>query len=281
MVSENEPLVNESRTELLLDKIDALKVLRASTDSERDALLVELGGRGKPEQDIIAQLSAVRPLRHPDRFEEAHRMMVRSIEVLDRNGPRQATVRRLGPLTPIARWLVEQASGFIVKSYINKVTNRICGLYERREANSPWHTNEHHMLRRARIDLRRVRDGMNSKSLGLPSFILGGAALTSVASGIQGVASEALNHTLGVIALGIIAVSVLFALSWVALYSAAVARRRIRLATDQSLAALWETIGAAGEPPRDESYNFAVYAIILLALAWIVVPLVIGLAFIS
>jgi hypothetical protein len=84
-----------------------------------------------------------------------------------------------------------------------------------------------------------------------------------------------------VIALGIIAVSVLFALSWVALYSAAVARRRIRLATDQSLAALWETIGAAGEPPRDESYNFAVYAIILLALAWIVVPLVIGLAFIS
>ena len=83
------------------------------------------------------------------------------------------------------------------------------------------------------------------------------------------------------IALGIIAVSVLFALSWVALYSAAVARRRIRLATDQSLAALWETIGAAGEPPRDESYNFAVYAIILLALAWIVVPLVIGLAFIS
>jgi hypothetical protein len=44
---------------------------------------------------------------------------------------------------------------------------------------------------------------------------------------------------------------------------------------------LWETIGAAGEPPRDESYNFAVYAIILLALAWIVVPLVIGLAFIS
>ena len=135
---------------MLLDKIDALKVLRAATDSERDALLVELGGRGKPEQDIIAQLSAVRPLRHPDRFEEAHRMMVRSIEVLDRNGPRQATVRRLGPLTPIAKWLVEQASGFIVKSYINKVTNRICGLYERREANSPWHTNEHHMLRLGR-----------------------------------------------------------------------------------------------------------------------------------
>jgi hypothetical protein len=272
---------NSSAAELLLDKIDALKVLRAATDSERDALLVELGGRGKPEQDIIAQLSAVRPLRHPDRFEEAHRMMVRSIEVLDRNGPRQATVRRLGPLTPIAKWLVEQASGFIVKSYINKITNRICGLYERREANSAWHTSEHHMLRRARIDLRRVREGMNSKSIGLPSFILGGAALTSVASGIQGVASEALNHTLGVIALGIIAVSVLFALSWVALFSAAVARRRIRLATDQSLAALWETIGAAGEPPRDESYNFAVYAIILLALAWIVVPLVIGLAFIS
>jgi hypothetical protein len=42
--------------------------------------------------------------------------------------------------------------------------------------------------------------------------------------------------------------------------------------------ALWETIGAAGKPPRDESYNFAGYAIILLVLAWIVVPLAIWLA---
>ena len=53
-----------------------------------------------------------------------------------------------------------------------------------------------------------------------------------------------------------------------------VARRRIRLSTDQPMRALWDTIGAAGKPPKDESYNFAVYAIILIVLAWIVIPLV-------
>ena len=267
-----------SNTELLLDKIDALKVLRASSNQERDELLVQLGGRGKPEQDIVAQLSAVRPLQHPERFEEAHRMAVRSLEVLDRNGPRRANVPRVGPLAPIASWLVEQATGFIVRSHLNKVMNRISGLYERREANSAWSTPEHSMLRRARLDMVRMRDGMRTKSLGLPSFIVGGALLTSVASGLQSLASVALTHSAGVIALGVAAVSVLFGLSWTALYSAGVARRRIRLAIDQPIAALWETIGAAGDPPRDESYNFAAYAIVLLVLAWIIIPLAIGIA---
>jgi hypothetical protein len=87
-----------------------------------------------------------------------------------------------------------------------------------------------------------------------------------------------MDSTLGISVLGFIAVFVLGALSWVALYSAGVARRRIRLSTDQPMKALWETIGAAGKPPRDESYNFAVYAIILLVLAWIVIPLAIWLA---
>ena len=274
---QNESVV-ENATELLVDKIDALKVLRASTKEERDQLLIQLGGRGKPEQDTIAQLSEVRPLHHPERFEEAHRMVVRSLEVLDRNGPRQAKVPRVGPLTPIASWLVEQATGFIVRSHLNKIMNRICGLYERREANSAWHTPEHHMLRRARIDMVRVRDGMRAKTLGLPSFIVGGALLTSVASALQSVVSLAFSHKVGVVALGVVAVGVLLGLSWAALFSAGVARRRIRLATDQPVAALWETIGAAGDPPRDESFNFAAYAIVLLVLAWVLIPLAIGLA---
>jgi hypothetical protein len=68
-------------------------------------------------------------------------------------------------------------------------------------------------------------------------------------------------------------------LAWAALFAAGVARRRIRLSTDQPMKALWETIGACGEPPHDESYNFAVYAIVLLILAWILVPLAFGLLF--
>jgi len=273
-MSDNSP----SSPELLLDQIDALRVLRANNDEEKGRLLEQIGGKGIVEQEMVSQMSAIRPLHHPDRFEEAHRMMMRGIEVLDRNGPRPAKVPNVGPLRPIAQWLVQQVTRWIVKSHLNRLTGRICGLYEKREANSDWGNREHAMLRRARLDARRVQANSSGNALGLPTFLLGGAALTSVASGLQSLARTAMDSTLGISILGFIAVFVLGALSWVALFSAGVARRRIRLSTDQPMRALWETIGAAGKPPRDESYNFAVYAIILLVLAWIVIPLAIWLA---
>lgn len=273
-MSDNFPLTPE----LLVDQIDALRVLRADTDEEKGRLLEQIGGKGLVEQEMVSQMSAIKPLHHPDRFEEAHRIMMRGIEVLDRNGPRPSTVPNVGPLRPIAQWLVQQVTRWIVKSHLNRLTTRICGLYEKREANSDWGTREHAMLRRARLDARRVQANSSGNALGLPTFLLGGAALTSIASGLQSLTRSAMDSTMGVSILGFIAVFVLGALSWVALYSAGVARRRIRLSTDQPMKALWETIGAAGRPPRDESYNFAVYAIILLVLAWIVVPLAIWLA---
>ncbi|MBM3800131.1 MAG: hypothetical protein FJW18_08670 [Actinobacteria bacterium] len=273
----NEPAI-ETAAELLLDRLDALRVLRADTDEEKDVLLTQIGGKGTVEKEMVAELSAVRPLHRPDRFEEAHRMMVRGLEVLDRNGARPAEMRRLGPLKPIAQWLVQQVTRWIVRSHINRLAGRVAGLYERREANSPWGTPEHSMLRRSRLDMRRVQAGMNAKALGLPTFLLGGAVLTSAVSGLQSAARAALDTSAGVIVLGVVLFVVLASLSWVALYSASVARRRIKLSTDQPMRALWETIGAAGKPPRDESYNFAAYAIVLLVLSWIVVPLIVWLA---
>ena len=264
--------------ELLLDQIDSLRVLRADTDEEKGALLEQIGGKGVVEQEMVAQMAAVRPLHHPNRFEEAHRMVMRAIEVLDRNGQRPANVRRLGPLTPVAKWLVQQSTRWIVRSHLTRLLNRLCGLYERREANSEWSSPEHAMLRRARLDARRVQSGMSNKALGLPTFLLGGAFLTSIAGALQSVARAALDSRAGVIVLSVVVMAVLAALSWVALYSAGVARRRIRLSTDQPVKALWETIGVAGRPPRDESYNFAVYAIVLLVLSWIVIPFAVWLA---
>jgi hypothetical protein len=72
-----------------------------------------------------------------------------------------------------------------------------------------------------------------------------------------------------------------FALSgfWCILKAAAIARRRTRITLDQPLHALWQTIGAAGHPPRDHSRQFALYAVILLVLAWIVVPVAIATAY--
>ena len=122
--------------ELILDRIDALRVLRADSEEEKGALLEKIAGRGKPEQDIVSELSKVRPLWRPDRFEEAHRMAMRSLEVLDRNGARSPKLPRLGPLTPPAGYVVEQMTRWIVKGHQNTMVTRVRKLYERREANS-------------------------------------------------------------------------------------------------------------------------------------------------
>jgi hypothetical protein len=54
---------------------------------------------------------------------------------------------------------------------------------------------------------------------------------------------------------------------------AAVARRRIRLTVERPLAALYETIGRCGRPPRDNARTVALYAILLTIVAGLVVPL--------
>ncbi|MDH4364685.1 MAG: hypothetical protein OEY70_11460 [Acidimicrobiia bacterium] len=60
--------------------------------------------------------------------------------------------------------------------------------------------------------------------------------------------------------------------AWIILRGAAVARRRIKLATDAPLRALWETIGRCGNPPRDQSRAIALIAIILTFIPWVLVP---------
>jgi hypothetical protein len=206
-------------------------------------------------------------------------MAMRSLEVLDRNGARPAKLPRLGPLKPIVEYVVQQMTRWIVKGHQNTLVTRIRKLYERREANSVWGSPEHHMLRRARLDAARVEPGYKGNPLGLPTFLLGGAILSTIASGVQALVEMAIDAGT---APKIILFSVLFVLfgflAWASLYSAGVARRRIRLSTDQPMKALWETVGAAGNPPKDGSYDFAVYAIILLVLAWVLVPLGIWLA---
>ena len=264
---------------LLLDRIEALRVLRADTDEEKGKLLEEIGGTGKPEQDIVSQLSKPRPLWRPDRFEEAHRLVMRSLEVLDRNGARSAKMPRLGPITPVAQWAVQQVNQWIVKSHQNTLIDRIRKLYERREANAVWGSEEHRMLRRARINAVQVEKGFKGNALGLPTFLLGGAFLSGIVSGIQNLMRNALDSRLGIIVFTLVIGLVMAALAWVALYAAAVSRRRIRTAVDQPMRALYETIGACGNPPRDQSYDFAVYAIVFTVLAWIVIPLGIWLVF--
>jgi hypothetical protein len=261
----------------LLDRIDALRVFRADTPEEKARLLEEIGGTGKVEQDIVDQLSKIQPLWRPLQFSAAHRMMMRSLEVLDRNGVRRAPMPRLlGPLKPVVAYIVQLVTRWIVRDYQNNLAGSVRRLYERREANSIWGSEEHLLLRRARINAVQVEQGLRSRRIGLPGFIVGGAVLSGLFSLIGRGISAAVENRAARIVLALLAAGVLLGLSWVAIKAASIARRRIQLATEQPARVLYDAVGAAGHPPRDRSYHFAVLAIVFLLLAALAIPVIVS-----
>jgi len=272
---ENDPHAGDHEPEFL-DRIDALRVLRADSAEEKGRLLEEIGGPGKVEQDIVSQLSKIKPLWQPTQFEAAHRLAMRSLEVLDRNGVRGAPMpKQLGPLKPVVGVIVQLVTRWIVRGYQNGLASNIRKMYERREANSIWGSPAHVMLRRARINAVQVEQGLKSNPVGVPGFLLGGAVLSGLFSLAGRGLGAAITNNTGRIVLGVVIGLLMLGLSWVALYAASIARRRIRLTTQQPIQNLWDTIGAAGDPPKDYSYHFALIAIVLMVIASLAVPLVV------
>ncbi len=263
---------------LLLDKLDdrfeTLELLRADDDEARGRILEQMGAQGPADRDIVRQLAtAARPLAVPDRFPQAHRVFIRGLEVLHRNGARAPNIpRKLGPLKPLAGFVVQLITRWIVKNQGNTIVDKVRKLYELRESNAVWGSEEHHQLRRARLHMQMISEDIKDKPLGVPAFLLGGAFLSGVFSALQGAISSALGNPLLVLLLVVLVVSLLAGTAWCVLFAAGVARRRIRLATDEPLQALYQTIGSAGTPPQDQSLQFATFAIIFFVLAAIVVP---------
>ena len=82
---------------LVLDDLDekfrAFQAFRQSDSAATESILDALGAQDDVDKDIVLQLSSPAPLGHPERFAEAHALMIRSLEVLDRNGARGVRVR--------------------------------------------------------------------------------------------------------------------------------------------------------------------------------------------
>ncbi|MEM8923175.1 MAG: hypothetical protein AAGD35_06705 [Actinomycetota bacterium] len=254
------------------EKLQAFQAFRKSDSKASEDLLNLLGAQDDVDRDIVLELSAPRPLGHPDRFPEAHRLAVRSLEVLDRNGARGVRVRSLGPLGPIAGLLVQQVAHFIVRSYQARVADRLLRLYARREANAASDDPQRRLLTRARIDMARLSPGFKRNPLGIPTFLVGGAVISTLAQVLISAINTALDSRLSRIA-ATIAVGLLVAgLAWTVLRGAAVARRRIRLTAGPPLDALWETIGRCGHPPRDQARVIALIALVLTFIPWVLVP---------
>jgi hypothetical protein len=262
----------------LSDRLDTLKLFRADDEQHANAILEQFGAKGKVESEMLDQLSVRAPLRYPDRFEEAHRTAMRALEVFDRNAARPPSNLRGGPLEPAASFVVQLLIRVIVRDYQTTVIQQIGQLYARREANSAKGTSEFGMLRLARFQVERLAPGYQKKALGLPTYLLGGAALSGVGSLLQGVLVSAAHSRFILLAVAAVFVALALSAFWCILQAAGIARRRTRISLDQPLAALWETIGAAGRPPRDQSRQFATIAVIALVVAWVVVPVAITLA---
>ncbi len=269
-----------SRPELVLDeldeKLDAFNALRKSDSKAADRILEQVGATDEVDRQIVLELASKRPLGHPDKFRSAHAGAMRALEVLDRNGSRGVKVRSLGPFTPIAAYLVQQVVHFIVKSHLRNVLNNITNLYNRREAACLPGAAERRDLSVARVHAERVGPGYRGNPLGFPTFLLGGAFLSTVVGGLQGLIVGFIDSVFGQVVLVAILFGVLVGMSWAVLKGAAIARRRIKLTVEQPLEALYQTVGRCGSPPGDQARIFALLAMVLLAVTWIVVPIALG-----
>lgn len=270
-----------ARTEhLVLDelsqRLDSVRLFRENDDERANAILEQFGAKGRVESDMLDQIGgAGAPLAHPDRFEEAHRTVMRALEVFDRNAARDPSSLKAGLLQPVATFLVQLLVQLMVRDFQKSVVESIRRLYARREANAVTGSPEQRMLRLARMQADRLAPGFHRESLGLPTFLFGGAVLSGVGSAVLGGLRAAVHDKIVLIIVAAGFAVVALGAFWCILQAAGIARRRTRIALDTPLRALWETIGAAGNPPRDESRTFAVYAGILLVVALVVVPVAI------
>lgn len=254
------------------ERLDRFAALRKTDSAAADAVLDELGATGDIDRDIVLELSARRPLGRPERFVEAHILVMRALEVLDRNGARRVRTPGAGPLRPVAEFVVQLVTRFIVRSYQGQVIDSLRNLYTRRLAWAAIGEPERMMLARARLDCERATPTFKGKAVGVPTFLVGGAAVSSVGGALQGAIRAAEDSVVvGAVAVAVLVLGLAGA-SWAILRGAAVARRRIRLTLEEPLAALWETIGRCGRPPRDPARAIALYAIVLTFLTALVAP---------
>jgi hypothetical protein len=258
--------------------VERLKLL-SGDDEEMARYLDALDVKGPREREMLYEISRTRPLARPERFPTDHRNMVEALESLARHGYHGARVGgRLGPLRVVVKKAVELIARYVVVSYIRNTSTTMRNLYGLREIESEPFSREHRELRRARMDAERMVDALiKSREIGVPTFLIGGLAIPLVATlgRITGVLGDV--RWAGVIAV----VSLLVALgtSWLILRGSALASRRIRLSTQAPARVLWDSVGWCGKPPKDNARTFVIVAVSLTLGAWIIVPVLVGLAY--
>jgi hypothetical protein len=229
------------------------------------------------EREMLHEISRIRPLAYPERFPQAHRNMVEALESLARHGYKGTRAgERLRPLRVVVRWGVTFVARYLVVSHIRNVSTQMRNLYVLREIQALPGTEERRELHRARIDATRMVDALKTRELAVPTFLIGGALLPLFAA--FGRATGLLGSTVWATVLGIVGMLIALVASWFILRGAALASRRIRLATRGPAQTLWSTVGWCGKPPKDQTRTFVIVSVALTVGAWILVPILVGIA---
>jgi hypothetical protein len=271
---------SETGQEDLLEEIDnpieRLKLL-SGNDDEIAKYLDAIEVTSPREREMMYEISRTRPLARPDVFPQAHRNMVEALESLARHGYHGTGAgKSAGPFRAVIRWGVQLVARYLVVSHVRNLSTRLRNLYGLREIQAiPW-SEERRELHRARLDAERMVEALQTRELALPAFIVGGAALPIFAS--LGRITGLFESTTWAAIIGVIGMLVALAASWVILRGAALASRRIRLATRAPLQTLWSAIGWNGKPPKDSTRTFVLVSVGLTLGCWILVPILVGIA---
>ena len=266
----------EKLREEIDNPIERLRLL-SGDDDEISKYLDALEVTSLREREMMQEIARTQPLARPERFPEAHRNVVEALESLARHGYHGASSRsRIGPLRAVVRWGVELVARFVVVSHISDLSTQIRKLYVLREIQALPGSIERYELRRARLDAERMVDALKTKELGVPAFLVGGVALPLFASlsSVTGLLKSPVWATV----IGVAGIVVALVASWVLLRGAALASRRIRLATRGPLRTLWNAIGWCGEPPEDSTRTFVIVSVSLTIACWLLIPVLVAIA---
>jgi hypothetical protein len=271
------PLIpHEDTFDEIDNPIERLKLLGENED-EIAKYLDALEVTSPREREMLYEISRTRPLAQPELFPQAHRNMVEALESLARHGYHGTRAgENLGPLRAIVRWGVTFVARYVVVSHIRNVSTRLRNLYVLREIQALPGTDERWELHRARIDATRMVDALKTRELALPTFLIGGALLPLFAT--FGRVTGVLGSTVWATAFAVAGILLAVVASWFILRGAALASRRIRLATRGPAQALWSSIGWCGKPPKDQSRTFVIVSVAPTVGSWILVPILVGIA---
>ena len=262
-------------TDTLLERLELL----GEDDEAIAAFLDSIDVSSPREREMLAELARRASLADPAAFRTAHARLVGALEALGRHGYHSSSAgRRLGPVRPLVRFLVELVARYLVVSHLRGVSMHMRNLYWLREMQSEPGSDERVTLRRARRDAEGLVVVFNRRQVGVPSFLFGGILVSLGATAGRVTGGITTGNWRTALIVGLVGFLVSLAVAWVALRGTAMASRRIRLSVRQPLADVLAALGHAGRPPRDQSRKLALVAIGLTFGAWVIVPLLVGIA---